>query len=111
MAEDAECLSGAKSGGRHDPRSIRIRKLEEEKHVAEMQASTELDMRSKTPELKGATSTTALQKGEALAEGTSSNGVRTTAVVVASSAESSARSFGGWTTKGDAAHLDQLRSN
>ena len=62
MAEDAECLSGAKSGGRHDPRSIRIRKLEEEKHVAEMQASTELDMRSKTPELKGATSTTALEE-------------------------------------------------
>ena len=40
----------------------RIRQLEEEKLFAEMQASKELDKRRKTPEQKGATSTTVLEE-------------------------------------------------
>ena len=40
----------------------RIRQLEEEKIFAEMQASKELDQRRKTPEKKGASSTTVLEE-------------------------------------------------
>ena len=101
-----------------DPRSIRIRKLEEEKHVAEMQASTELDMRSQDAGAERSHLNNSTGGGESLAEGTSSNGVR--AIAVADDVctgewparqRAASRSFGGWTTKGDAAHLDLFRSN
>ena len=60
MAEGAECIPGTEPGGTRDP-GIYDKKHQVGRLFADMQAAKELEKRRKTPEEKGANSTTVLK--------------------------------------------------